>query len=177
MNFANPALLGFLALGLIPIVIYLINRQRYRRRPWAAMEFLLRAMKRHRRRLRLENLLLLLLRTVALLLFVMAMARPTVSTDALPILGQQVRREGVIIDASGSSAARMTSRTSMETARDQARQLLLGLEKGDQATLLVGGLPPSETSDPSSGDGGRRGSSRNSRRSGTTGTRLAHPHP
>jgi hypothetical protein len=27
MNFANPALLGFLALGLIPIVIYLINHQ------------------------------------------------------------------------------------------------------------------------------------------------------
>jgi hypothetical protein len=100
MNFANPALLGFLALGLIPIVIYLINRQRYHRRPWAAMEFLLRAMKRHRRRLRLENLLLLLLRTLALLLFVMAMARPTISTDTLPILGQQVRREAVIIDAS-----------------------------------------------------------------------------
>ena len=148
MNFANPALLGFLALGLIPIVIYLINRQRYHRRPWAAMEFLLRAMKRHRRRLRLENLLLLLLRTLALLLFVMAMARPTISTDTLPILGQQVRREAVIIDASGSSAARKTSRTSMDTARDQARQLLLSLEKGDQASLLVGGLPPSETPIP-----------------------------
>ena len=85
MSFVNPALLGFLALGLIPIIIYLINRQRYRRRPWAAMEFLLRAMKRHQRRLRLENLLLLLIRTLAVLLFVFAMARPSFDDGTLPV--------------------------------------------------------------------------------------------
>ena len=45
MTWLNPGLLGFLALGGIPIIIYLINRQRYQRVPWAAMEFLLRAMK------------------------------------------------------------------------------------------------------------------------------------
>ena len=145
MSFATPALLGFLALGVIPIIIYLINRQRYRRRPWAAMEFLLRAMKRHRRRLRLENFLLLLLRTLAILLFVFAMARPTLTTDALPVLGRQVRQEGVIIDASGSTAARKTSRTTLEQAREQVRHLLLGLEPGDRSALLVGGLPPGET--------------------------------
>jgi len=145
MNFATPALLGFLALGLIPIIIYLINRQRYRRRPWAAMEFLLRAMKRHRRRLRLENLLLLLLRTLAILLFVFAMARPTLTTDALPVLGRLVRQEAVIIDASASTAARKTSRTTLEQTRDQVRQLLLDLEAGDRTALLVGGLPPAET--------------------------------
>ncbi|MEC9475511.1 MAG: BatA domain-containing protein [Planctomycetota bacterium] len=145
MTFATPALLGFLSLGLIPIVIYLINRQRYRRRPWAAMEFLLRAMKRHQRRLRLENLLLLLLRTLAILLFVFAMARPTITTDALPVLGRQIRQEAVIIDASASTAARKTSRTTLEQARDQVRQLLLGLEPGDRTAMLVGGLPPAET--------------------------------
>lgn len=145
MTFATPALLGFLSLGLIPIIIYLINRQRYRRRPWAAMEFLLKAMKRHQRRLRLENLLLLLLRTLAILLFVFAMARPTLTTDALPVLGRQVRQEAVIIDASASTAARKTSRTTLEQARDQARQLLLGLQTGDRTAMLVGGLPPLET--------------------------------
>lgn len=145
MSFATPALLGFLALGLIPIIIYLINRQRYRRRPWAAMEFLLKAMKRHRRRLRLENLLLLLLRTLAILLFVFAMARPTITTDALPVLGRQVHQEAVIVDASGSTAARKTSRTTLEQSRELVRQLLLDLEPGDRTALLVGGLPPGET--------------------------------
>src|SRR5215470_5504452 len=59
--FANP---GYLAAGgaLIssPIIIHLINRMRFKRLRWAAMEFLLKAQKRNRRRLIIELLLLLL---------------------------------------------------------------------------------------------------------------------
>ena len=148
MNFINPALLGFLSLGLIPIIIYLINRQRYRRRPWAAMEFLLKAMKRHQRRLRLENLLLLLIRTLAVLLFVMAMARPSLDDGTLPVIGRTARQEAVIIDASASTAATLASRTTLQEAREQARSLLLELETGDRTALLVGGLPPADTPTP-----------------------------
>jgi hypothetical protein len=50
--FTNP---GFLAVAgaLIsaPIIIHLINRMRFKRLRWAAMEFLLKAQKRNRRRL------------------------------------------------------------------------------------------------------------------------------
>ena len=53
-------LLGMLA-GAIPVIIHLINRRRFLRMDWAAMEFLLDALKRNRRRLRLEQLLLLLI--------------------------------------------------------------------------------------------------------------------
>ncbi|MAJ28718.1 hypothetical protein CBD41_04810 [bacterium TMED181] len=148
MNFINPALLGFLALGTIPIIIYLINRQRYRRRPWAAMEFLLRAMKRHQRRLRLENLLLLIIRTLALLLFVFAMARPSLDDGTLPVIGRAARQEAVIFDASSSMAAKLASRTTLQAAREEARSLLLNLEVGDRTALFVGGLPPVETPTP-----------------------------
>ena len=145
MSFVNPALLGFLALGLIPIVIYLINRQRYRRRPWAAMEFLLRAMKRHQRRLRLENLLLLLIRTLAVLLFVFAMARPSFDDGTLPVLGRVARQEAVILDASSSMAATLASSSTLQAARERARTLLLDLEVGDRTALFIGGLPPVDT--------------------------------
>src|SRR5947208_3270597 len=61
--FTNP---GFLAVagGLVsaPIIIHLINRLRFKRLRWAAMEFLLKAQKRNRRRLIIEQLLLLALR-------------------------------------------------------------------------------------------------------------------
>ena len=103
MTWINPGMLGFLSLGAIPIIIYLINRQRYRRVPWAAMEFLLRAMKKHRRRLRLENLLLLLIRTAAVLLFVLAMARPSLDSGSLPVLtGDSGRSELFLVDRSYS---------------------------------------------------------------------------
>jgi len=61
--FTNP---GFLAVAgaLIsaPIIIHLINRMRFKRIRWAAMEFLLKAQKRNRRRLIIEQLILLALR-------------------------------------------------------------------------------------------------------------------
>src|SRR3954467_9758541 len=45
-----------------PIIIHLINRLRFKRIRWAAMEFLLKAQKRMRRRLLIEQLILLALR-------------------------------------------------------------------------------------------------------------------
>src|SRR6202035_2303798 len=61
--FANP---GFLAVAGVlisaPIIIHLINRMRFKRIRWAAMEFLLKAQKRMRKRLIIEQLLLLALR-------------------------------------------------------------------------------------------------------------------
>jgi hypothetical protein len=76
LQFLNPALLlGCLALA-VPLIIHLLNRQRYRRRPWAAMEFLLAAYKKQRRRLRTENLLLLLLRCLIPVAVALAISRP-----------------------------------------------------------------------------------------------------
>ena len=51
-SFLNPAyLLAGTALISLPILIHLINRMRYKRLRWAAMEFLLKSQKRNRRRL------------------------------------------------------------------------------------------------------------------------------
>src|SRR5918999_5168742 len=59
-----------------PVVIHLLNRRRYRVVHWAAMDFLREAMQRNRRILHLRDLLLLALRTLCVLLFGLAMARP-----------------------------------------------------------------------------------------------------
>lgn len=58
-----------------PIIIHLINRLRYRRVRWAAMEFLLKSQKRNRRRVILEQLLLLLLRILIVLVLGFLLAR------------------------------------------------------------------------------------------------------
>src|SRR5438128_9444287 len=58
----------------IPIIIHLLNRNRYRVVTWAAMRFLLTAQRKNTRRMRLEQWLLLAIRTVMVLLMVVAMA-------------------------------------------------------------------------------------------------------
>src|SRR5260370_9094914 len=58
-----------------PIIIHLINRMRFKRQPWAAMEFLLKSQKRNRRRLIIEQLILLALRILLVLLPGLLLAR------------------------------------------------------------------------------------------------------
>src|SRR5262245_23381115 len=58
-----------------PILIHLINRMRFKRIRWAAMEFLLKSQKRNRRRLIIEQMILLLLRILLVLLAAFLVAR------------------------------------------------------------------------------------------------------
>jgi hypothetical protein len=71
--------LGYLAAGgamvASPIIIHLINRLRYRRIRWAAMEFLLKSQKKNRRRLIIEQLILLFLRCLLIVLAVILVGR------------------------------------------------------------------------------------------------------
>src|SRR5919108_334010 len=74
--FANPftMIVGALLIS-SPIIIHLINRMRYRRVRWAAMEFLLKSQKRSRRKLIIEQMILLALRILMVLLVGLLLAR------------------------------------------------------------------------------------------------------
>src|SRR5580700_6709004 len=95
-----------------PIIIHLINRMRYRRVRWAAMEFLLKSQKKNRRRVIIEQIILLLLRILLVLLagfllarFIGALAGPQQSTlhvvvlDDTPSMGDFHRDGGRQLDA------------------------------------------------------------------------------
>src|SRR5436190_8654678 len=58
-----------------PIIIHLINRMRFKRIRWAAMEFLLKSQKKNRRRLIIEQILLLALRCFLVMLAGLLIAR------------------------------------------------------------------------------------------------------
>src|SRR6056300_761112 len=94
MSFLNPLLLlGALGIGL-PILAHLLNRFEVKRTDWAAMRFLNRNVRVRSRQLRLRDILLLILRCLALLLLVFALARPLLDSESwLP--GE--RRAGVVI--------------------------------------------------------------------------------
>ena len=81
--FANSWALWALPIVGAPILIHLLNRRRFVRRPWAAMTFLQRAVDQSRRRMRMESLIVLALRTLAVLLFLLAIARPSLDVSLL----------------------------------------------------------------------------------------------
>jgi hypothetical protein len=137
---------GF-AWGLIgvsaPIVIHLLSRRRYRRVQWAAMEFLRRAMKKTQRRMRIENLILLALRTLALLLLVLALMRPVLAPlPLLSQLGEEERTVVIAIDESASMGARGDGTAPFDRARALALEILDNLKARDEVYLLwVGDAP------------------------------------
>ena len=105
MSFLNSALLGLTALFAVPLIIHLLNRRRYQVKAWAAMDFLLKAFRQNKRRMRLENLLLLLLRCLIPILLALAVARPRLSQNAVAI-GNTGKHHILLLDRSYSMGYR-----------------------------------------------------------------------
>lgn len=120
LAFLHPMMLWALPLAAVPIIIHILNRRRFEKVPWAAMEFLLKAMKRNRKRLRMEQWLVLLLRVLAVLLLVSLVSRPQLGGSAL--LGSRTHHI-VVIDDSASMTQRSGSTDLFEKAQDRIKML------------------------------------------------------
>ncbi|MBN1422638.1 MAG: BatA domain-containing protein, partial [Planctomycetes bacterium] len=138
MGFLNPWLLaGILGIA-VPILIHLLDRFRYRRTEWAAMELLRRALRTRSRRIRIEDLLILVLRSLAVALAAIALARPTLSARGAKWLGGESRVGAVIaIDGSFSMAARPGVRSRFERAREIVRAIEGELRQGDSLDIVL----------------------------------------
>ena len=144
-GFVNPALLAGTLLALVPLAIHLLNRQRYKPMPWAAMRFVLAAYRKTRRRAQLENLILLLLRMAAVALLALAIARPFVGDRSpLAALAQSRRDVAIVIDASASTAYRADVKSSFERIVERAREIVLELDAGrdDRVRVIVASARP-----------------------------------
>ncbi|MGQ9590061.1 MAG: BatA domain-containing protein [Planctomycetota bacterium] len=136
--FVNPGMLWGGVVVAVPILIYLVNRQRYQRRPWAAMEFLLRALQRHRRKLQIQNLLLLLVRIAVLSCLVLALARPIHRRGAVTLAPEGSRNWILAIDLSYSMGYQEDGRSALERARDSIGRLAgTVLKPGDRVAVLA----------------------------------------
>jgi hypothetical protein len=121
MFLAPYMLIGGLAAS-IPVILHFFYRSRYKTVPWAAMKFLLTSIEQTSRRLKFQELLLLLLRTALLLLLALALARPTFQAA---IGGGDAVDAVIVLDTSLSMQARSgPNNTCFDNAREAARTIL-----------------------------------------------------
>jgi uncharacterized repeat protein (TIGR01451 family) len=80
MAFLAPYLLWGAFAAAIPVAIHLFFRSRYRTVPWAAMKFLLTSVEQTSRRLRFQELLLLMMRILLMAIIALALARPILAS-------------------------------------------------------------------------------------------------
>ena len=143
---AHPSLLWTgLALATVPILIHLFFRRRFRVVRWAAMEFLLAALRKQKRRVEVENLILLLMRIAMIALLGLAIARPAVEAASFNPMGESARAVVLVLDNSASMQAVLNGRPMLERARENASKVLLDLPEDSRVTLIAsrggGGAP------------------------------------
>ena len=138
MNFLNPLLL-LAGLGIaLPILAHLLNRHQVKRTDWAAMQFLNRHVRVRSRQLRLRDILLLVLRCLAILFLVLALARPASQNGALAWLPGEPRAGVVIgIDASFSMEHGVKGATRFQRALDQVKVIGEHIQPGDPVSLIL----------------------------------------
>lgn len=141
--FSNPLLLWGLGAASLPILIHLLNRRKYREMPWAAMRFLMAAIKKNQRRIRIEQWLLLAVRTLLIILVVLAVAKPFLeSLGAVALLPGQRTHWVIALDGSLSMQAKDGDTTRFEQAKSLAAQLVKAARPGDGLSLVVLANPP-----------------------------------
>ncbi len=141
--FLSPFLLWGTLLGAIPIIIHLLNRRRFRRVDWAPMHYLKLTIQRNRRRIQIEQLLLLLLRIALLVLLFFYLARPVLSPTGLEQwLGKGGRTSQVVLlDDSLSMGYTTADGSSFGRARDAAAALLASVRPQDRCTVVTSSMP------------------------------------
>ncbi len=139
----NPLLIWGTLLGVIPIIIHLLNRRRFRRVEWAPMRYLKLTIQRNRRRIQIEQLLLLLLRIALPVLLFAFLARPLVNPTGLERwLGSAGRVSHVVlIDDSLSMGYASGGPPAFHRAREVAGALIAGTRPWDRCTLVATSAP------------------------------------
>jgi len=134
-------------LASIPIIIHFLNRRRFKTVPWAAMEYLLQAMRKNRRRLKFEQWLLLACRCLLIFLMGLALARPLGCDNATiaALGGQRTALHVFVIDNSysmGYEVNRPDAKTHLDHAKALARRLLDNLSAGNEEVMVITASSP-----------------------------------
>ncbi len=136
MTYLNNWTLWLLLLALLPIIIHMLNRLRYKTVQWAAMYFLLKANKAATRRAKLRQYLLLLFRALAILFLIWAMMRPQVGGWIGKAAGGAPEVVIVLLDRSATMQSKAGA-DRQETKLAHAQKLLAAAGKTSPGSRFV----------------------------------------
>jgi len=136
-SFLNPAFIYGLAAISLPILIHLLFKAKTRRVVFSSIQFIMASVVRKRRRLRLKEWLLLLLRAAIVACIVLAFARPFLKKGQAARYGQ-IRGKDVLllIDDTCSMRFKKDGKIFFQRAIDAARATVGELRRGQRVAIL-----------------------------------------
>lgn len=138
MGFLSPALLFLGAAATVPLILHLLQRHQGPRVVFPALRYLRRAEKESARRIRLRQLLLMLLRIAAVLLIALAAGRPFAQSGGA---GHEPTAVAIVLDNSMSTGAVVDDRRVLDELKSLALATLERAGPDDRFWLIRAGAP------------------------------------
>ena len=135
MSFLGLSFLFALPLAAVPVIIHLYRGRQRDVVNWGAMQFLAAATTKGRSMQRLEELLLMFLRTAAVLALILALAQPMLRSS---LFGSAVDREVVLLLDNSLSMNRTVGKVAAgDLLTEKALAILDDLSSGDTVQLML----------------------------------------
>ncbi len=149
MTFLNPFVLFGLAAAAIPIILHLLNIRKLRTIEFSTLTFLKELQKSTMRKVKLRQWMLLILRTLLILLVVLAFSRPALK-GSLAGLGTHAKTTMVIIlDDTYSMSLHNEGGIFLKQAQANAFRLIDMMKEGDDALFLrLSDVPQATIAEP-----------------------------
>lgn len=136
MNFLNPLVLFGLFAASIPVLIHLLNLRRQKTVEFSSLKFLKELQKTKIRRLKIRQILLLIIRSLIIIFAVLAFTRPT-TEGTLPLLESYSNASTVIIfDNSFSLNISDEYGNRFSQTKSAAIDIVNSLNEGDEIAFL-----------------------------------------
>jgi hypothetical protein len=133
-NFLNSAVLIAAAAALIPLLIHLFSKRQVKVVPFSSLKHLKEMQKRQVRRIKIRQLLLLILRMMIILAAVLAFARPATRGG---YIGSHAGVSSVILfDRSASMNRQVKDGRLFDLAKTRASEILKNFGQNDQVILI-----------------------------------------
>lgn len=142
MSFLSPWVLAGLAAVGIPVLIHLLNKLRVKSTDWGAMKLLLDSVKQEERKVKLDDLILLLLRCALVALAVIAFARPVLKGTAKDGEAGGPVAAVILLDNSASMGRSAGASTCFELAKQDIRTWLDGVHQRSEVGLILASDTP-----------------------------------
>lgn len=134
--FIAPGVLWAGAAVAAPIAIHLLNKMRVKIIHWGAMRFLMESIRKNQRRLRIEDLLLLLLRCLLIALLALAFARPVINPEGTGAASKEGPTIAIlVVDQTASMGQSNGVSTRFEIAKSAGEKILNDFPSSSQAAL------------------------------------------
>ncbi len=136
MNFLNPLVLIGLIGASIPVILHLLNLRKLKKIEFSSLKFIKELRKTKIKRVKLKQILLLILRTLAIIFAVLAFSRPTIKGTISGFESFAKTGAVIIVDNSYSMDANTGSGNSFRNAIAYAGNLVDFFKEGDEALIM-----------------------------------------